>query len=113
MFLALPPRPPNISMVSLYPSPDANCGVVMILSCTSNPVDNLFTPPIIIWSDINGDEVPTGRSSNPSVDPQTRQLIINGPSAGTYVCCAVIDILEAKVVNFFDKTAISLTNSGE
>lgn len=111
-YIALPPRPPTITVMSRYPDPDTDCGEVIILNCTANPVENLFAPPIIIWIGTNGNKVSAGGSSNPSVDPQTRQLIFSDTIPGTYVCRAVINITEAQIVNFFDETAINLNNNG-
>ena len=88
----------------------------MALRCTANPVENLFTPPTITWIAPNGREVPTGGSSNPRINPQTRQLIfsdITTTNRGTYLCRAVVNIPEAQIVNHFDEAATNVNTNGE
>ena len=114
-FIALPPRPPNISVVSRHPSPDDGCGEVMILNCTANSAKNLLTQPMITWIAPNGNEVAAGRGSNPTVDPQTRQLIfsdITTTNRGIYMCRAVINIPEAQIVNHIDEATVTVSMNG-
>ena len=102
---ALPSRPPTITVATRHPSPDDGCGETMTLNCTANQVENLFAPPTITWIDPNGREVPTGGSSNPRMDPETRQLIfsdITPDNQGTYTCQAVVNIPEAQIENYID-----------
>ena len=82
----------------------------MTLDCTANPVENLFTPPTITWIAPDGMEIPIGGSSNPRIDPQTRQLIFSDISAtdrGLYMCHAVVNIPEAQIVNYFDEATVN------
>ena len=103
-------------MVSRPSSSHDGCGEIMALACTTNPVENLFTPTTITWIAPNGREVPTGGSSNPRIDTQTRYLIFNGittTNRGAYKCRAVVNIPEAQIVNHFDEaTATVNTNRG-
>ena len=113
---ALPSHSPIITVVSRHPSPDDGCGEVMTLNCTANPVENLFTPPTITWIAPNGREVPTGGSSNPRINPQTRHLIfsdITATNRGTYMCRAVVNIPEAQIVNYFDEATVEVSTSCE
>ena len=115
LFLALPSHPPTITVVSRHPSPDDGCGEVMTLRCTANQVENLFTPPTITWIAPNGREVPTGGSSNPRMNPQTRQLIfsdITTTNSGVYMCLAVVNIPEAQIVKYFDEAQMSINTLG-
>ena len=87
----------------------------MTLICTANQVENLFTPPTITWIAPNGREVPTGGSSNPRMNPHTRQLIfsdITTTNRGVYMCLAVVNIPEAQIVNHFDEAQISINTFG-
>ena len=102
-------------MVSRHPSPDDGCGETMTLGCTSNPVENLFTPPIITWINPDSNEVPIGGSSNPRIDPQTRRLIfsdITTTNRGVYMCRVVVNIPEAQIVNYFDETTTYVNTNG-
>ena len=103
--VALPTRPPTIIVASRHPSPDDGCGETMTLNCTANPVENLFVPPVITWRDPNGGEVSIAEDSNPRIDPETRQLIftdITPGNQGRYTCQAVVNILQAQIVNYID-----------
>ena len=71
--LDLPSQPPTISIVSHHQL-DAGCGEVMTLNCTATQVENLFSPPTIVWVAPGGSEVPTVESNNPRMNPQTREL---------------------------------------
>ena len=87
----------------------------MTLNCTANQVENLFTPPMITWIAPNGREVPTGESSNPRRDPQTKLLFFNDittTNTGTYMCCVVVNIPEAQIENYLDKAQISISTNG-
>ena len=114
---ALPSRPPAIAVVSRRSSDE--CDEVMTLNCTSNQVANLFTPPTITWIDPGGNEVPTiggGSMSTPAVDPLTRELIFSGittSNRGTYTCCAVVNIPEAQIVDYFDEASIVVNTACE
>lgn len=87
----------------------------MTLNCTADPIESLFAPPFITWIGTNGYEISDSArgSSNPSVDPQTRQLIFSDVIPGAYMCRTVINILEAKIVNFFDEAEINLISNSE
>ena len=113
---ALPPRPPSISVISRQSFPDDFCGEIMTLSCTTNPVEGLFTPPVITWIDPEGSEVPTGGNHDPSVESQTSYLVFSEVAAnniGLYKCRTVITIPEALIDNHFDESTISVTTSCE
>ena len=74
----------------------------MTLNCTANQVENLFSPPTIIWFAPDGTEVPTVESSNPQMNPQTGQLIfsdITSNNRGQYTCRAVVNIPQAQIDN--------------
>ena len=113
---ALPSRPPIITVVSRHSSPDDGCGEVMTLNCTANPVENLFTTPTITWFNPDDNEVPTGGTSNPRIDRQTRLLIfsdITTTNRGTYMCRAVVNVPEAQIVNYFDAVTTEVSTSCE
>ena len=96
--LALPSRPPTISIVSRRQLD--GCGEVMTLNCTATQVENLFSPPTIVWVAPGGSEVPTIESSNPRMNPQTRELIfsdITTTNRGLYNCRSVVNIPEARI----------------
>ena len=115
LFSALPSRSPTIAVVSRHPSFDDGCGEVMILGCAANPVENLFTQSTVTWIAPNGTEVPTGGSSNPRIDAQTRQLIfshITTTNGGAYTCRAVVNIPEAQIVNYFDEATTTVNTNG-
>ena len=116
LLTALPSRPPTITVVSRRPSPDDGCGETMTLGCTANQVENLFSPPTITWFNPDGNEVPTGGTSNPRIDRQTRRLIfsdITTTNRGTYMCRAVVNIPEAQIVNYFDTVTTEVSTSCE
>ena len=76
-------------------------------------MEDIFTRPTITWIDFDGREVPVGGSSNPVVNPQTKQLVFNdvtSRNSGVYVCRAVLNIPEAGISNHFDD-AITLVNT--
>ena len=88
----------------------------MTINCTANQVENLFAPPIIIWRDPNGRDVPTGESSNPRMDPITRQLIFNDiteANSGLYECRAVVSIDEAQIENLIDMETVIVSTDCE
>ena len=102
-------------MVSRHSSLDDGCGEVITLDCTVNPVENLFTLPTIKWIAPDGSEVLTRGSSNPRIDPRTRQLIfsdITATNRGAYMCRAVVNIPEAQIVNFFDEATTNVNTNG-
>ena len=75
----------------------------MTLNCTASQVENLFSPPTIIWIGPDGSEVPTVESSNPRMNPQTRELIfsdITRNNIGQYTCHFAVNIPEAQIDNF-------------
>ena len=56
-------------------------------------VTGLVSIPTISWIGPNGSPVPTGNTSDPSVDPLTSQLVFNDVNAanrGQYKCRAAI-----------------------
>jgi hypothetical protein len=74
----------------------------MTLKCTASQVENLFSPPTIVWIAPDGSEVPTVESSNPRMNPETRELIfsdITANSRGQYTCRSVVNIPEAQIHN--------------
>ena len=86
-----------------------------MLSCTINQVENLFSPPTILWIAPDGRDVPADEGSNPRVDSQTKQLIFNGitpTNAGSYACRTTLNIPEAQIVNYFDEVTIIASTSG-
>lgn len=112
--LALPSRPPTITVVSQRQSSDG-CGEAMILNCSANQVERLFTPPTITWISPDGSEVHAiGEGSNPAVNPQTKELIFSDSIAsntGTYTCRAVVNIPEAQIVNYFDEATVEINTA--
>jgi hypothetical protein len=75
----------------------------MTLNCTATQVDNLFSPPTIVWTDPGGSEVPTVESSNPRMNPQTRELIfsdITPNNIGQYICRSVVDIPLSQIFDY-------------
>ena len=110
---ALPFRPPTITVASRHSSD--SCGKVMTFNCTDNQLENLFTPPIIIWINPNGREVSTEGESNPRMDPQTRQLIFRDiipTDGGSYVCRSIVNIPQALIINYFDEAMITVSTTG-
>ena len=108
---ALPDNPPSISVVSRHPTPDDVCGEAMTLSCTANPVEGLFTPPIIIWIDPNGSQLPIEGINNPTVDAGTGNLVFSDVTLnnrGVYTCRAIINIPEALISNYSDQSITSI-----
>lgn len=88
----------------------------MIINCTANPVENLFAPPIIVWKDPNGRDVPMESSGNPRIDPQTRQLVFRDiieANSGQYACQAVLDIPEAQITGHVDMDTIDVNTDCE
>ena len=87
----------------------------MILNCSANQVEELFTPPTITWISPDGSEVPTlGEGSTPVVNPQTKELIFGDSIAsntGTYTCRATVNILEAQIVNYFDEATAEVNSA--
>ena len=79
-------------------------------------MENLFTPPIITWTDPNGRDLPLGGTSNPRVDPQTKQLVFSGiteANSGTYMCRAVLNIPEAQIADHVDMDTIEVDTDCE
>ena len=114
IFTALPSRPPAIAVVSRRSSDE--CDEVMTLNCTTNQVENLFTPPTITWIAPNGSEVPTMENSNPRIDSQTGRLIFSDVTTnnrGTYTCRAVVNIPDAQIVNYFDEASVEVNTDCE
>ena len=112
---ALPPRPPTISVLSRHPTPDDQCGEAMTLTCTANPVENLFASPTITWIDPSGDEV-SSEGNDPRTDPLSRWLIfndINTNNRGTYTCRITVSIPDALIVSHTDEMAISVNTNCE
>ena len=75
----------------------------MTLNCTATQVENLFSPPTIVWIAPDGSEVPTTKSSNPRVNPQTRELIFSDITPNIrdqYTCYSVVNIPEAQIDNY-------------
>ena len=106
---ALPSQTPTIIVTSRHQ--DA-CGEARTLSCIPNPVNNLFTSPIIEWLGPDGSEVPTGESNNPGFIPQTGQLIFSDISianSGKYVCHAIINISESQILDHFDDISVTVS----
>ena len=84
-------------MTSRDPSNDS-CEEATVLTCSNGTlVDNLFAPPLVMWLD--GDDIPVPTAGNPIADPASGELIFTGitsDSAGTYTCCMIINITDAK-----------------
>ena len=75
----------------------------MTLNCTATQVENLFSPPTIVWMAPGGSEVPTEESSNPRMNPQTRDLIFSDVTLnnrGQYTCRSVVNIPEAQIADY-------------
>ena len=75
----------------------------MTLNCTATQVENLFSPPTIMWMAPDGSEVPTVQSSNPRMYPQTRELVFNDVTPnnrGQYTCRSIVNISEAQIDNY-------------
>ena len=75
----------------------------MTLVCTATQVENLFSPPSIVWIAPDGSEVPTIKSSNPRVNPQTRELVFSDITpniSGQYTCYSVVNIPEAQIDDY-------------
>ena len=107
--LALPSRPPAISIVSRHQLD--GCGEVMTLNCTATQVENLFSPPTIVWIAPDGSEVPTVESSNPRMNPQTRELIFSDVTAnnrGQYTCRSIVNIPQAQIDDYTDKVQANI-----
>ena len=97
---ALPSRLPTISIVSRQLD---GCGEVMTLNCTATQVENLFSPPTIVWVAPGGSEVPIEESNNPQMNPQTRELIfsrITANNKGPYTCRSEVNIPEAQIDDY-------------
>ena len=103
-------------MASRGPSSDDGCGETMVINCTANPVENLFTPPTIMWTDPNGRDLPLGGMGNPRVDSPTKQLVfsdITEANSGAYMCRAVLNIPEAQIANHVDVDTIEVNTNCE
>ena len=88
----------------------------MVINCTANPVENLFTPSIITWTDPNGRDLPLGGTGNPRVDSQTKQLVfsdITEVNSGAYMCRVVLNIPEAQIANHVDMDTIEVSTNCE
>ena len=112
--IALPSRPPSISIVSRRELD--GCGEVMTLNCTANQLLNLFSPPTIIWIAPDGTEVPTVESDNRQTNPQAGQLIfsdITPNNGGQYTCRAVVNIPEAQIYNYYDEAIVQINTNCE
>ena len=86
----------------------------MTLNCTATQVENLFSPPTIIWMAPGGSEVPTVESSNPRMNPQTRELIFNDVTSnnrGQYTCRSVVNIPQAQIDNYTFGTSTVQANT--
>lgn len=88
----------------------------MLVSCTNNVVENLFTLPTVSWIGPDGREVtPDARSNiNPVIINQwADQLLFNGVSVedrGVYRCRATVNIPEAFIENrFYETSAVART----
>ena len=111
---ALPSRPPTIAIVSRRELNE--CEEVMTLNCTANQVENLFSPPTIIWIAPDGREVSTIESNHRRMDPQTGYLIfsdITTNNRGPYTCLAVVNIPEAHIDNYYDKDMVQVNTNCE
>ena len=88
----------------------------MTLSCTADQVENLFSPPTIIWIAPDGSEVPTVESNNRQSDPETGQLTfsdITPSNIGLYTCRAVVNIPEAQIDNYYGEATVQVNANGE
>ena len=90
------------------------CGEVMTLNCTATQVENLFSPPTIVWVAPGGSEVPTVESSNPRMNPQTRELIfsdVTSNNRGQYTCRSVVNIPQAQIDDYTFGTSTVQANT--
>ena len=111
---ALPSQPPTIAVVSRQSLDE--CGEVMTLNCSTNQVQNLFSPPIIIWIAPDGREISTVESNDPRMDPQTGQLIFSDVTTnnrGQYTCRAILNIPEAQIDNYYDEDMVQVNTNCE
>ena len=75
----------------------------MTLNCTATQVENLFSPPTIVWVAPGGSEVPTVVFSNPRMNPQTRELIFSDitlNNRGQYTCRSIVNIPQAQIDDY-------------
>ena len=113
-FTALPSHSPTITVAARHSSD--GCGKIMILNCTDNQVENLFSPPTKVWISPNDTVVPTDGESNPRMDTYTRQLIfsdITHTNGGPYTCRSIINIPQAQIISYFDKATITVDVNGK
>ena len=88
----------------------------MTLSCTTNQIENLFSPPAITWIAPDGSEVSTVESNNRHSDPETGELIFNDVTPnnnGRYTCRAVVNIPEAQIDNYYDEATVQIHANSE
>ena len=89
----------------------------MTLNCTADLVENLFSPPTIVWIAPGGSEVPSMESNNPQMNPQTGQLIfsdITTSNRGQYTCRSVVNIPEAQINDYsFGTDTVQVSTSCE
>ena len=115
LIIALPSRPPTISIASRRELD--GCGEVMTLNCTADQVQNLFSPPTIVWIDPDGNEVLSMESNNRRMNPQIGQLIfsdITPNNRGQYTCRSVVNIPEAQIDNYlFGTDTVQVNTNGE
>jgi hypothetical protein len=89
----------------------------MTLNCTANQVENLFSPPTTVWIAPDGSEVSTVDSSNPRMNPETRELIFSDVTTnnrGQYTCRSTVNIPEAQIYNYtFGVDAVQVNTDRE
>ena len=86
----------------------------MTLNCTANQVENLFSPPTIVWIAPDGSEVPTVESNNRRMIPQTGQLIfsdVTPNNRGQYTCRAVVNIPQAQIDSYIDASTVQVNTN--
>ena len=82
----------------------------MIVNCTANTVENLFTSPTVTWFGPSGNELPAEGRNNLVVSNQTKQLVLDNVTPnnrGVYKCRVVVNIPEAFIKNHFDEITIT------